>query len=76
MATQKLKTMRINVDRKFNNVQIMLKITIYLENNPEMRFGQALIALGVVDEKKVLFYEEPSEMIERMNKIKQGESNG
>lgn len=63
--------------RKEANLQILARITKYINQYPDMRFGQALRNLGVIvdvsdpigGEPKWMnhFMEEPTSMIKRMN---------
>lgn len=65
-------------NRKELNLKIARTLTDYLIANPDIRFGQALETLGIVDSETNdygvpiwynHFYEEPKDMLERMEKF-------
>jgi hypothetical protein len=65
--------------RKTDNLEILNRLSEYLAKNPDMRFGQALRNLGIVNDYKDgydalvwknIFYEEPSKTLERMDERK------
>lgn len=73
-------------NRRTLNLEIINKLTEYLIYNPDMRFGQALRNLGIIQDKINNethhnewvngFNEEPEEMLERIKKINnKGEQN-
>lgn len=55
--------------RQTVNRQIVAKISDLVERYPDLRFGQILTILNVVDTDN-LFNEEPSEILNRVNSIK------
>lgn len=60
-------------DRKDYNLRIIKKIEEYIEKNPQMRFIQALWALGIITRDGDLniedrFYEEPDETFKNVIK--------
>lgn len=65
-----LKSTKIKVEERFEANQKLLR---YLEKcineNPDLRFGQILVAFGFVsgDEQRI-FYEEPIDVLEKVNK--------
>jgi hypothetical protein len=69
------------MSRKSDNLEIMNRLSEYLTNNPDQRFGQALRNLGIINdfqdppgvgEPKWAnhFNEEPSGMLKRMDERK------
>lgn len=60
--------MKINksINRTEDNNKLIDIIISYINNNPDIRFHQALINLNITLEDS-LYYEEPSETIERVN---------
>lgn len=48
------------------NITILRLLEEYLRHYPDMRFGQALVNLNIVEKDKDPFYDEPGDTIERM----------
>ena len=67
-------------DRQEYNLEIVKKLEKFLEKNPQMRFIQALWALGIITRDGNLniedkFYEEPDETLKRvMKELNNGKS--
>jgi hypothetical protein len=65
------------MNRQYANLLILARIKAEIEAYPDMRFGQILRNLGVVDAKFVdgeakwtnTFHEEPSVTLDRMQKV-------
>ncbi|MBO7211610.1 MAG: hypothetical protein J6V44_11485 [Methanobrevibacter sp.] len=57
------------VKRTESNNALLEHLKECIENNPDLRFGQILVAFGFVsgDEQRI-FYEEPIDVLERVNK--------
>lgn len=68
------------MNRKASNLEIMDRLSEYFSKYPDMRFGQALLNLGIVEifecpntDKlywKNAFYEESKEILKRIEEIK------
>lgn len=66
--------------RKQANLEIMNELSEYLNKHPDMRLGQALLAIGILESSPIdnnqnikvkdPFYEEPQKMLERVIKTK------
>lgn len=66
------------MNRKEENKKLLKVLADYLENNPDIRFIQALWALGIIDREVIdtsgfetsfivdRFYEEPDKTLERV----------
>lgn len=61
----KRETMTPN-DTKAANLLILEKLSHYLATNPDMRYRQALINLGLIKTDKDPFYEKSGEALKRM----------
>ena len=75
---------RLKMELKFrykNNLIILNILREYLENNPDIRFIQALWNLGIIDRDSIWnigeinnpidrFYEEPDETLKRISRTK------
>lgn len=62
--------------RKEANWELLNMLSVYLMANPEIRFGQALTNLRIVEGKdsfdwKNHFYEEPADMLARVKMLKE-----
>lgn len=70
------------MNRKEENEKILGILKDYLESNPDVRFIQALWALGIIDREVIdgsaheiyvpvdRFYEEPNETLKRITRTK------
>lgn len=58
------------INRKEANNAIMRILEIYLKQNPDIRFNQALINLDIVEPYKDDFYTEPENVLLRMRRVK------
>lgn len=62
-------------ERQLNNLRIVQKLYDYVLDNPDLRFIQALWALGIINRKKDSFeledrfYEEPEETLRKIKEI-------
>ena len=61
-------------ERQLYNLQIINELMNYLLKHPEMRFIQALWAVGIIDRDGALtirdrFYEEPDETLKKLQGI-------
>lgn len=57
-------------DRHGYNLKILVTLTKFLMENPNIRFGQALWILGILDDSKDSFCEEPESMLRRIDDSK------
>ena len=54
--------------RQIHNKQIVEYLSELVNSNPDLRFGQILIAYGFIKEGIDTFYEEPSETLKHIRK--------
>jgi hypothetical protein len=59
-------------ERLKDNITILRLLEEYLRHYPDMRFGQALVNLNIVEKDKDPFYDEPASTLERMITFKGG----
>jgi len=64
--------------RREANSEILQTLKLYLDNNPQIRFSQALVNLNIIEQEldkqgnlitKDPFYEEPIDVLNRIKKV-------